>query len=83
MKKSVHLTTNGVNIAFSGDIEKNKIITMVQNCSTGQCECMSDTTKQKITNMEVSGSDGDVNLTLTGDLTQKEIEEALSKSKVL
>ncbi len=83
MKKSVNLTANGVNIAFSGDVEKKNIVTMVENCSTGQCECMSDTTKQKITNMEVNGNDGDVNLTLTGDISKAEIEEALSKSKVL
>ncbi len=83
MKKSVNLTANGVNIAFSGDVEKKNIVTMVENCSKGQCECMSDTTKQKITTMEVSGDDGDVSLALTGDITKEEIEEALSKSKVL
>jgi hypothetical protein len=56
---------------------------MVENCATGQCECMSDETKKKITNMQVDGKDGDVELNLTGDVKQEEIEAALAKSKVL
>lgn len=83
MKKSVSLTTNGVNISFGGAVLKQNIVTMVENCATGKCECMSDETKKKITNMQVDGSDGDVNLQLTGDITKLEIEEALAKSKVI
>jgi hypothetical protein len=56
---------------------------MVENCATGQCECMSDETKKKITIMQVDGKDGDVELNLTGDVKQEEIEAALAKSKVL
>lgn len=56
---------------------------MVDNCTTGNCECMSDETKAKVTDMKVSGEDGDVKLELSGDVNQKEIEEALAKSKVL
>jgi len=83
MKKSVSIINNGVKIAFSGGVQKDNIITMVNNCSTGRCECMSDETKEKITDMQVDGSDGDVSLTLTGDITRAEIEEALAKSKVI
>ncbi len=83
MKKSISLVNNGVKIAFSGSVQKQNIIKMVDNCSRGKCECMSDETKQKITNMQVEGSDGDVSLTLTGDISQSEIEEALAKSKVV
>ena len=56
---------------------------MVENCATGQCECMSDATKAKFSNMEVSGKDGEVNLNLSGDVSKEEIEAALAKSKVI
>ena len=83
MEKNVSQTNKGIKINFTGAVEKQNIIKMVQNCATGQCECMSDETKKKITNMEVSGKDGDVALDLSGDVTKEEIETALSKSKVL
>ena len=83
MNKSVFKTGEGVKINFTGTVEKQNIIQMVENCVTGQCECMSDETKAKITNMEVSGADGEVNLDLTGDVSKEEIEAALAKSKVI
>ena len=83
MKKNVLKTNGGVKISFTGEVEKQNIVKMVENCATGQCECMSDETKKKITNMEVSGKDGDVALDLSGDVSQEEIESALAKSKVL
>ena len=83
MNKFVNATGKGVKISFSGEVKKQNIVTMVENCSTGACECMSDETKAKIKNMEVSGKDGDVELDLTGDLSKEEIEAALAKSKVL
>lgn len=83
MNKFVNPTANGVKITFSGEVKKQNIVTMVENCATGACECMSDETKKKIEGMEVSGVDGDVELQLSGKITQKEIEDALSRSKVL
>lgn len=83
MKKNVLKTGNGIKINFTGAVEKQNIVKMVENCATGACECMSDETKAKINNMEVSGKDGDVALDLSGNISQEEIEAALSKSKVL
>jgi hypothetical protein len=83
MKKNVFKTTDGVKISFTGAVEKRNIVQMVENCQTGQCECMSDTTKAKIKGMDVSGSDGDVSLDLSGDVSSEEIEAALAKSKVI
>jgi len=83
MEKNVLKTGNGVKIAFTGAVEKQNIVKMVENCATGQCECMSDETKKKITNMQVSGEDGNVELNLSGDVAKEEIEAALAKSKVL
>ncbi|RRS31978.1 MAG: hypothetical protein P794_02580 [Epsilonproteobacteria bacterium (ex Lamellibrachia satsuma)] len=83
MNKNVFKTGDGVKISFTGGVEKQNIVKMVENCATGQCECMSDDTKKKINNMEVSGKDGDVSLDLSGDVSKEEIEAALAKSKVL
>jgi len=83
MNKNVNVIPNGVNISFSGNVKKQNIVTMVENCQTGSCECMSDETKKKIEGMEVSGKDGEVSLALSGDISTEEIELALSKSKVL
>ncbi|MBU1669349.1 arsenate reductase ArsC [bacterium] len=83
MQKNVFKTNEGVKINFTGVVEKQQIVKMVENCATGQCECMSDETKKKITNMQVEGKDGDVELKLSGDIAKEEIEAALAKSKVL
>ena len=83
MKKDVTSTQNGVKINFSGAIKKSEIIKMVQNCQDGKCECMSDETKKKITDMQVSGQDGDVQLKLSGDVSKEEIEAALARSRVI
>jgi ABC-type transporter Mla MlaB component len=83
MQKEISKTQNGVKISFTGEVKKNDIVTMVQNCQSGQCECMSDTTKQKIKDMHVSGADGSVALDLSGDISQEEIKAAMAKSKIL
>jgi len=83
MKKSVFKTDSGVKIAFTGVVAKQQIVKMVENCATGSCECMTDETKKKITDMQVVGEDGAVELNLTGDVAKEEIEAALQRSKVL
>jgi len=83
MKKEVTQLGSGVSIKFSGAVKKSSIATMVQNCKSGACECMSDDTKKKIKDMQVSGEDGEVLLELSGEIAKEEIEAALSKSKVL
>ena len=83
MQKNVFKVGQGVKINFTGVVQKQQIVKMVENCATGKCECMSDATKKKISNMQVEGKDGDVELKLDGAVTKEEIEKALAKSKVL
>ncbi|MEA3227446.1 MAG: hypothetical protein U9P38_00075 [Campylobacterota bacterium] len=83
MNKNVNTTGFGVNISFSGEVKKQNIVKMVENCSTGACACMSDETKKKIENIEVTGKDGEVELALNGSITKEEIEKALAKSTVI
>lgn len=83
MNKNVFQTKEGVKINFTGAVKKQQIVKMVENCATGSCDCMSDETKKKMTNMEVEGKDGNIELKLTGDISKEEIEAALSRSTVL
>ncbi len=83
MNKNVFKTGDGVKISFTGEVAKQKIIKMVENCATGSCECMTDETKKKITNMQVSGEDGNVELNLSGEVSKEEIDAALARSKVI
>ena len=83
MQKSVLQTHQGVKISFSGEVKKTQIIKMVENCTQGKCDCMSETTKKKITDMKVDGTDGYVELSLSGKIEKEKIEKALKKSKLL
>ena len=83
MQKKVDMTSKGVKISFLGEVKKENIISMVQNCQSGGCECMSDATKAKIKDIAIEGQDGEVTLTLSGEIEKEEIEAALAKSKVL
>lgn len=73
----------GVRVAFSGDVAKQSVVSMVERCREGQCDCMSEASKQKIAGMDVHGDDGHVELNLTGDLSVDEVEAALRKSPLL
>ncbi len=83
MQKNVSKTQNGVKINFLESVAKQNIASMVQNCTTGGCECMSDDTKAKIKDMQAEGSNGNVELLLEGDISVEEIQIALEKSKML
>jgi arsenate reductase len=83
MQKNLFKTDSGVKISFKGVVQKQQIVKMVENCKNGQCECMSDETKRKITDMKIDGKDGDVELNLSGNISKEEIAKALAKSKVL
>ncbi|MBN2825208.1 MAG: hypothetical protein JXQ76_07795 [Campylobacterales bacterium] len=84
MQKNVIKTTQGVNINFTGSVDKAKIFTMVENCSHGKCECMNDDTKRKIKEMKVEETgQGEIKIVLTGDMEKAEIEEAIGRSKVI
>jgi len=84
MKKAeVTKELSGIRVAFSGAIEKQNVVSMVQRCQGGQCDCMSGDAKKKIEGLEVSGEDGNVTLSIKGDLDVEEIEAALKKSPLI
>lgn len=84
MDKSVTKTTQGVDINFSGSVDKAKIFKMVENCAKGQCNCMQEDTKRKIKEMKVEElSEGEAKIVLTGDIEKAEIEEAIKRSPLL
>lgn len=84
MKKAdVSIQKDGVKITFTGAVQKQNVVEMVERCQTGKCDCMSDESKKKIEAMEISGKDGDVELSIKGDIDIKEIREAVSKSPLI
>lgn len=82
-KANVTLSKDGINIKFSGSIKKNNVIEMVERCKTGKCDCLSDESKEKIKDMNVSGFDGSVELNINGNLDIEEIQKAVSKSPLM
>jgi len=82
-KANVTALNNGVKITFSGAVQKQNVVEMVERCQTGKCDCMDDESKQKIEGMEISGVDGDVELSIKGDLNVEDIREAVSKSPLI
>ncbi len=82
-KATVQQQFNGVKVTFSGEVAKQNVVSMVERCQTGKCDCMSDESKKKLEGLEVNGTDGNVELTIKGDLTAEEIEAAVSKSPLI
>lgn len=82
IKKNITQTPQGVDIRFVGDIQKSTLETMASGCNEGgtcSCECNSDI-KNRVKHVEVSGSDGNVTLSLTGDnLEASMIAEAMQE----
>ncbi|WP_373002109.1 hypothetical protein [Sulfurimonas sp.] len=82
-KANVTAQHNGVKITFSGAVEKQNVVDMIERCQTGKCDCMSDESKEKIKDMNISGEDGNVELSIEGDLDIEEIKTAVSKSPLI
>ena len=80
---NVSALSNGVKITFTGAIAKQNVVEMVERCQTGSCDCMSDESKEKIKDMNISGEDGNVELSIEGDLDISEIQSAVSKSPLI
>jgi len=80
---NVSALNNGVKITFTGAVAKQNVVEMVERCQTGKCDCMSDESKEKIKDMSISGEDGNVELSIEGDLEVSEIQAAVSKSPLI
>jgi hypothetical protein len=82
IQKEITQTADGVNIRLSGDIAKTKIEAMASNCNSGgtcSCECNNDL-KDRIKQVNVSGTDGDVTLSLKGEtLKADQVIEAMGE----
>ncbi|RLA72947.1 MAG: hypothetical protein DRG24_01590 [Epsilonproteobacteria bacterium] len=85
MKKTaqVNKLQSGVNISFSQGVEKIKVFQMVERCQTGQCDCMSDETKNKIEKITLNDGE-DISIQIDGSAIElQEIEAALKNSPLL
>lgn len=81
MLKDVKITNvnKGVGIAIKGDVKFSDIEAMTQDCSDGNCDC-SPEMMSKVDNIQVTGKDGDVNITLQSkELKAKDIESCMGE----
>lgn len=74
---------DSVKIKFNGSVKKKNVVEMVERCQNGQCKCMSEESKKKIENLEISDEKGRVELIISGKLNKQEIEDALSRSPLI
>lgn len=58
-----------------------KVEEIVENCKTGRCDCMTESTKQKVEFIQVKLVDNKPAIEIKGKVSKEEIEEALSRSK--
>ena len=75
---TLHTTNTGVEVRVQGDVEKNKIDTMIADCAAGSHACCGPEFFTKVRSIEVSGQDGDVSIHIQGDVTEDMIQTNLS-----
>lgn len=83
IQKNVFKTQDGVNIKFTGSVEKKNVVSMIESCSAGECDCDCDPEMfKRIEDMSVSGEDGDVTIGLKGDISADEISHAVENCDI-
>lgn len=77
----VERTEDGVVVrVVEKGVMKEKIEEIVNNCKTGQCSCISEETKRKVSSIDVKILGGKPAIEIRGDVSKEEIEEAVLKS---
>ena len=77
---TVQKTAEGVAVHVDNSVEAKKVFAIVENCQTGQCDCMSAETKAKVTGMEVVQGENGTQIHIAGDLNPEEITAAMARS---
>ncbi|MBU2806726.1 hypothetical protein HF285_00130 [Acidithiobacillus ferrooxidans F221] len=77
---TVQKTAEGVAVHVDNSVETKKVFAIVENCQTGQCDCMSAETKAKVTGMEVVQGENGTQIHIAGDLSPEEITAAMARS---
>lgn len=75
---TVNKTKAGVEVRVQGEVQKEKIDTMIQGCATGTHACCGPEFFAKVKNIEVGGEDGDVSIHIQGDVTEDMIKHNLA-----
>lgn len=66
-------TANGISATLTG-FKKEDVTARIEACQEGSCECAcAPEVMKKIKNIEVSGSDSETNITVTGDIDAETI----------
>lgn len=74
-------TKDGVIIeVVDENVDSSKVEQVVERCKTGQCSCMSEEMKQRVSFMDFSIKNGKPTIEIKGDITKEDIKEAMQKS---
>ena len=84
LKNKVSKTDAGINIKFFGNVEKEKIQNMVEDCASGECSCNCDPLlMEKVEDMCVNEDNGEVSISLKGkSIKIEEIENAIKECSI-
>ncbi len=74
-------TQEGVIIEVVGEgVDSSKVEQVVERCKTGQCSCMTDEMKQRVSFMDFKIKDGKSIIEIKGNITKEDIKEAMGRS---
>lgn len=64
----INNTASGISATLTG-LKMKDVTAKIEACQEGSCECACDPeVMKKIQNIEISGSDSETNITVTGDI---------------
>jgi hypothetical protein len=76
---TVSKTDTGVQVRVRGEVEKEKIESMIGSCATGTQACCSPDFFAKVQSIGVTGEDGDVSIHISGkEVTEQMIQQNLA-----
>ena len=75
---TVHKTDAGVDVHVEGEVEREKIDSMIESCATGTHACCGPEFFARVNSLDVSGADGDVTIHVNGEVTEEMIQNNLS-----
>ncbi len=84
IEKNLNKTEDGVNIQFTGEVNKADVQNMVDECSNSKCSCNCDPSlMDKIKEISVDGIDGKVTISLKGhEIELSEVQNAVNNCNI-
>jgi hypothetical protein len=75
---SLEQKENGVDINVTGEVERQKVDAMLEQCNAGACSCCGPEFIEQLDGIGVEGQDGDVTIHVRGSVSKDVIAEKMS-----